>query len=243
MGRSFGDITLYIPTPYSNETPQYLEETSIHNFVSDLYVRKMHGYKPPNATRICIQPGYFGIWNHTWKNGSIFSIACEFLRNKYESLDNHGKYLYVLDIIQEAMIQLSEEYNWDKTVFEHAYQEVIRCDFVFSLDFPKKMSRDRRRHANIRVEKTETVTFAYAIIETDSSVRKIKLFEKRNNYWYDCVYRLAQYSKWMDSDRFGIFFSKGLIEIFYSIAEEKVYLLQSGTPVHEIEFTKLFFQI
>ena len=243
MGRPFSDITLYIPTPYSNETPQYWEETSLHNFVSDLYVVKMHRYKPPKATRVCIQPGYFGIWEHTWKNGSIFSIACEFLRNKYESLDKRGKYRYILGMIQEAMIQLSNEHQWDKSVFERAYQEVIDCDFIFSIDFPKKMSRDRSRHANIRVEKTETLTFAYVIIETASSIKKIKLFEKRNNYWYDCVYPLAQHSKWIDLDKFGISFSKGGVEAFYSMEEDKVHLLQLGVPVHEIEFTKLFYQI
>jgi len=27
MGRPFGDITLYAPTPYSNDSPQYWEET------------------------------------------------------------------------------------------------------------------------------------------------------------------------------------------------------------------------
>jgi hypothetical protein len=242
MGRPFSDITLYIPTPYSKETPQYLEETSLHNFVSDLYVVKMHGYKPPRATRICIQPGYFGIWDRTWKNGSIFSIACEFLRDRYESLDKQGKYRYILDIIQEAMIQLSNEHHWDNSIFERAYQEVIDCDFIFSIDFPTKMSRDRRKDANIRIQKTETRTFAYAIIKTASSTMKIKLFEKRNNYWYDCIYPLARHSKWIDSDKFGIFFSKGMVETFYSIEEDKVYLLQSGVPVHEIEFAKLFFQ-
>ncbi|WP_315815077.1 hypothetical protein [Paraflavitalea speifideaquila] len=41
MGRPFDDITLYLPTPYANSTPEYWEETSLHNYISDLYVRKM----------------------------------------------------------------------------------------------------------------------------------------------------------------------------------------------------------
>lgn len=240
MGRPFGDITLYIPTPYSNESPQYWEETSLHNFISDLYVKKLGGYKPPNATRVTIQPEYFGIWEHSWKIGSIFAIACEFIRDKYESLDRHGKYKYILDLIQEAMVQLSDEYNWDKTVFEIAYKEMIECDFVFSIDYPSKMSRDKRMSANLQVEKTETKTFAYAIIRNDSSSKKIKLFEKRNSYWYDCVYPLAQHAKWIDSNRFGISYKKGLIEISYSILEDTVVLTQSGTSVQEVEFSKFF---
>ena len=240
MGRPFGDITLYAPTPYSNDSPQYWEETSLHSYISDLYVRNMRGYKPPNATRICIQPGFYGIWDRTWKNGSIFSIACEFSHDKYESLNTHGKYRYTLDIIQEAMIQLSQEYNWDKSVFQNAYQEILTSNFVFSIDYPKKMSRDKRKLANLRVEKTETMTFAYVIIENDKSIKKIKLFEKRNSYWYDCVYTLVQHSKWLDSNKFGIFYSKAPLEIFYSIDEERVFLLQSGAPVKEIEFSRFF---
>ncbi len=240
MGRPFGDITLYIPTPYSNESPEYWEERSLYNFISDLYVRKMNGYKPPKATRVCIQPAYFGIWDRTWKNGSIFSIACEFVRDRYETLDKHGKYHYILDMIQEAMTKLSDEHNWDRIVFENAYQELIKCDFLFAIDYPKKMSRDGCKQANLRVEKTETTTFAYALIEAGGSTKKIKLFEKRNSFWYDCIYPLAQHSKWIDLNRFGIFYSKGLIEISYSLADEKVLLLQSGTPVQTIEFSKFF---
>jgi hypothetical protein len=240
MSRPFDDITLYIPTPYPNTSPEYWEETSLHNFVSDLYVQKMNGYKPPNSTRVCIQPVYHGIWDRTWKNGSIFSIACEFLRDKYESLERQGKYRYILDIIQGAMVQLSDEYNWDKAIFEKAYRNVLACDFIFSIDYPQKRSKDQRKQANLRVEKNEATTFAYAIIETGSSKLKIKLFEKKNSWWYDCVYRLSQRGKWMDSDEFGIYYSKGLIEIYYSIKEERVHLLQSGKKVQEIEFSKFF---
>src|ERR1700743_1973376 len=142
MGRPFSDISLYIPTLYSNKTPEYWEETSLFNFVSDLYVQKMYGYKPPHASRITVQPAYYGTWDRTWKNGSIFHIACEFIRDKFESLDKSGKYRYILDIIQEATTKLSDEYNWDKTVFENAYREILQNDFVFSIDYPSKTSKD-----------------------------------------------------------------------------------------------------
>ena len=80
-------------------------------------MQKMRGYKPPHTTRVCIQPEYFKIWDRTWKNGSIALIAIGFIRDKYESLDKHGKYRYILDIIQIAMLQLSDECNWDKSIY------------------------------------------------------------------------------------------------------------------------------
>ena len=126
MGRPFSDITLYTPTPYAIGTPEYWEDTSLINFVSDLYVQKMNGYKPPKTTRITIQPFYYGIWDRTWKNGSIVAIASYYRYDEYAALDKKGKYKYILDIIQVSTLQLSEEYHWDKIVFENAYKEVNR---------------------------------------------------------------------------------------------------------------------
>src|ERR1044072_9014044 len=121
MGAPFSDITLYTPTPYAVGTPEYLEETSLINFVSDLYVHEMNGYKPPKTSRITIQPAYHDIWNRTWKNGSIIHIAPFFSLDHYTRLDRKRKYKYTLDLIQSATLPLSEEYGWDKTVFENAY--------------------------------------------------------------------------------------------------------------------------
>lgn len=241
MGRPFEDITLYVPTPYARDNPKYWEETSLHNYMGDLYVRKMKGYKPPNAARVTIQPAYFGIWQHTWKNGSIFSVAVEFRRDDYELMDRRAKCRYILDMIQDAMIQLCNEHGWDRSIFERVYEEIIFCNFEFVIDYPIKGSRDRMKHANLHVEKSATTTFAFAIIEVGDLSKKIKLFEKRNSYWYDCIYKLARYAKWLDSNKFGISYSKGLLEAYYSLTEDKVFLLESGVPVHKIEFSKFFY--
>src|SRR3954463_16326363 len=111
MSTPFSDITLYAETQYANYTPEYLEESALQNYISDLYISKMHGYKPPNTTRVSINPSYYKIWNRTWTNGSIKFIAPEFIYEKYLNLDKRGKYHYFLDIIHTSMIQLSEEYK------------------------------------------------------------------------------------------------------------------------------------
>src|SRR4051812_3443242 len=110
MGTPFSDITLYTPSPHEVGTPEYWEETCLQNFVSDLYVQKMNGYKPPKTTRITIQPAFQEAWNRTWKNGSIVDIAPYYNYNEYASLDKKGKYKYILDLIQRATLQLSKEY-------------------------------------------------------------------------------------------------------------------------------------
>lgn len=240
MGAPFSDITLYTPTPFHPGTPEYISEKSLLNFVSDLYVQHMNGYKPPKTSRITIQPAYHKIWNRTWKNGSIVTIAPFFSHDDFSVLDKPGKYKYILDVIQDATIQLSEEYQWDSTVFENAYQKCLGCDFQFKIDYPPKQSRDRKKTGSFTILKTETVTSAYVNIHMDGSIITKKLFDKKNSWWYDCTYYLARYNKWFDTDRFGIGFGKDKIEIWYSIKKNRVELFENGQPVTGINFKNYF---
>jgi hypothetical protein len=221
MGTTFSDITLYIPTPHPVGSPDYITDTSLQNFVSDLYVQKMYGYKPPKISRITIQPEYHDDWKQTWRNGSIVAIAPYFSYKKYAEFEKAEKYRYILDLIQEATLQLSDEYKWEKLVFEKAYKEVIESNFAFKIDYPSKKSKDKGKAANLFIEKTETITSVNINLETSGSNYKIKLFEKRNMWWYDCTYLLARHSKWFDENRFGIYYQKGEIVIWYSLEKTK----------------------
>jgi len=240
MGSPFSDITLYTQIPHSVGTPEYWEETSLQNFVSDLYVQKMYRYKPPKASRVTIQTAYHNIWKKTWKIGSIISIAGYYSYDDFKVLNKKGKYHYILDLIQNSMLKLSEEYKWDRTVFEKAYKEVIESDFKFKIDYPVKKSRDKKKAAKLSIEKTETKTSVYADISANGSTHKVKLFDKENMWWYDCVYKLSQYNKWFDKDRFGISYGKGMIDIWYSIDQNEVATFENGNTVKEIDFKKFF---
>lgn len=222
MGAPFSDITLFTPTPYKNNTPEYWEDTSLKNYVSDLYVQKMNGYKPPKTTRITIQPAYHGIWDRTWKNGSIISIAPFYCHEEYVLLDKKSKYKYILDVIQIATLQLSEEYNWDKSVFEKAYKEIIESDFQFKVEYPAKISRDKRKIGQVIIEKTEYVTTLNLLFKLNGEIRKIKLFENRNWFWYDVAYEIAKNSKWLDNDTFGVFSKKTDKYGYYSLVDDVI---------------------
>ena len=240
MGTPFSDITLYNPTPFKVGTAEYIEYASLNNFVSDLYVQKMYGYKPANTSRITIQPAYHDIWKRTWKNGSIVAIAPFYSHDEYASLERYGKYKYILDLIQVATIQLSEEYQWDKTVFERAYKEVLDNDFKFRIFYPAKLSKDKKKSATLSIEKTETLSTVYVTIDVNGSGIKSKLFEKNNTWWYDCVYLLARHNKWQNADKFGISYPKSKIEIWYSIENNEVAFFENGNQVKEIDFSKYF---
>ena len=236
----FSDITLYTPTPHKVGTPEYWAETSLRNFISDLYVSKMNGYKPPGATRITIQPSFHGNWLKPAKIGSIVSTSPYYNFDDYERRDRNGKYKYVLDLIQTATLQASDEFNWDKSVFENAYNEVIAANFKFQKDYPSKLARDKKKLASLSIEKTETVTFLYVSVKGSNLAIKKKLFEKKNSWWYDCTYMLAKHGKWFDTDRFGIAYRKNHIVAWYSIIEDKVVLIENGREVEQINFRKHF---
>lgn len=240
MGAPFTDITIYSQTPYTIGTPEYLEETSLINFVSDLYVQNMNGYKPAKTSRITIQPAYHDIWNRTWKTGSIVAIAPFFSHDEFSSLDKQGKYNYILNLIQTATTQLSEEYDWDRTVFENTYKKTLDSNFQFRIEYPSKQSRDRKKIGTFFISKTETVTSAYVNININGSTTTKKLFDKENSWWYDCVYYLARHNKWFDNDRFGVVFGKDKINVWYSLEKNTVELYDDGQTVNEINFRKYF---
>jgi hypothetical protein len=200
----------------------------------------MNGYKPPKTSRITIQPAYHDIWNRTWKTGSIVAIAPYFSHDEFSSLDKSEKHKYILDLIQTATTQLSDEYQWDRKVFENAYKKTLDSNFNFRIEYPTKQSKDRKKSAAFVVAKTETITSAYVDININGINTTIKLFDKRNSWWYDCVYYLARHNKWFDNDRFGIAYGKSKIDIWYSISENSVDLYDDGQKVKEIDFRKYF---
>ena len=202
MGPHFSDISLYLPTPHTVGTPEYYEQVSLENFVSDLYVLKMNGYKPPNTSRITIQPAFHDSRNQSWKTGSIIAIAPYFNYDEYGALDKKRKYKHILDLIQSATIPLSDEYGWDKTIFDNAYKQVLESDFKFKIAYPTKQSKDKKKAANLIIEKTETITSVYVNIERNGSSSIHKLFDKKNAWWYNCTYILARHNKWFDTDKF-----------------------------------------
>ena len=240
MGAPFSDITIYSQTPHTAGTPEYWEEVSLINFVSDLYVQNMNGYKPPKTSRITIQPAYHNSWNRTWKNGSIVAIAPFFSHDEFSLRDKYGKYKYILDLIQTATTQLSDEYQWNKEVFENAYNKTLGGNFKFRIEYPSKLSKDRKKSGVLVIEKTETITSAYVNVDINGIITTKKLFDKKNSWWYDCVYYLARHNKWFDNNRFGIGFRKGKIDIWYSIDKNVVELYDSGQQVTEIDFRKHF---
>ena len=241
MGRPFSDITIYYPIPHKTGTAEYWEDRSLLNFICDLYVQCMNGYNPPKTTRITIQPAYHEIWNSTWKNGSIVAIAPFFSYDEYSSLSKSGKYKYILGLIQTATMELSDEYQWEKQVFEKAYNKILSTDFSFRIETPAKQSRDRKKKGVFVITKNETITSAYVEISFDGQIITRKLFDKENGWCHDSIYPLAKKNRWFDNNRFGVGVENGKIAAWYSVNENLVELFDSGKQVTEINIKRFSF--
>jgi hypothetical protein len=241
VGFPFTDITLYATTGYMVGTPEFIAETAVRNYICDLYLQKMNGYKPPKTSRISIQPDYHGRWERPWKYGSIANTSPYFNYDEYVAMDKTSKYRYLLEIIQQSTLLLCDEYNWDKSIFENAYRQVQSAHFKFRIDCPAKQSRDRKKSGMLVIEKSEMITSVWININVEGQMIVKKLFDKQNSWCYDCVYLLARYNKWLDVDRFGIAFQKGRIEAWYSLSEDKVALIEHGIQVDKIDFRRHFF--
>lgn len=241
MSTPFRDITIYAPTTTVVGTPQYQEEIAAINYICDLYVQHMDGYKPPKTTRITIQPAFHDTWKRTRKIGSVVAVAPYFNYDEFSSLDKVGKYRYILELIQTSVRQLSEEYQWDIKVFEAAYRKTIDSRFIYRLEHPPKKSKDRHMSGWLVVEKTESLTTASVYIQIGDRVVTRKLLDKKNWWCHDKIYVLAKYCKWMDSDLFGISYEKWNIKVLYSVDKGEVLYYERGKSVPFINFEQYYF--
>ncbi|CAN5768320.1 hypothetical protein BH10BAC2_BH10BAC2_31180 [soil metagenome] len=115
-----------------------------------------------------------------------------------------------------------------KMVFENAYNEILKNDFKFKIDYPSKFSKDRKKTANISLEKTTTTTTVFVQLSVDGNSYSVKLFDKKNWWMFDSVYVLVKGNKWFDNDRFCLSYKPSRWNVWCSVKESKVYFELNG---------------
>ena len=219
------DITLYehATTCFPNGELGRRDFRYLANYISDLYVRCLHNYKPPKTSRVSIHLSPDNQSQRSFKFGSIAIIDQYFSAEQYSGLSEDIKAIYVLDFIQNVMLHLSQIYEWETAVFENAYQEVIARNLKFCFEYPFKTSRDRKKRAQLIIEKTQSITTVFAHIESIDNISKVKLLEHPNRWWYDPAYAVVKHGTWLDNNRFGIVNSPNS-KVWYSLQDEKVFI-------------------
>ncbi|WP_114937216.1 hypothetical protein [Mucilaginibacter endophyticus] len=198
MGYGFYDITLYRQSENSNNK----DFTIRNNLISDLYIDFLNGYKPPGTTRISADigteddvRGYFG---------SILRVDVYLNEEEYQLSPANKKDQIILETIHRIAILCAEKYEWDKVVFEQAYNKVIESGFIYTKELKKKLSTDKKHKASLLLEKdgsctTISVNFYNFKGEFLKSVKLLKSFHHEMHY----KKALTNY-KWFNNLDFGI---------------------------------------
>ena len=116
-------------------------------------------------------------------------------------------------------MEIADIYDWDKDVFNNAYNHILESDFKFEKYYPEKKSKDRKHIGQIVLIKTEEKsTLSVSIRTGDLKIREI-LLEKNNWYWFDSTYNFAKSCKWLDNSSFGL--TKNEKNCYFSIENNK----------------------
>jgi hypothetical protein len=212
------DITVYC----DEEKEPWTEFRFEVNYISDFYHNRLDGYKPPKTARICLQLRDKAVFEKPNYFGAICSYEITFDLNKYKAIaDKLDRYKFMLDLIHKAIIEMSDILKWDKGVFIKSYNSIIRDNFQFIKEYPTKTSRDKKNFGQVTIEKTEKVTVLKLKIKNGQTL-ETKLLEKKNWYWFDSGYEMADKMKWIDKDNFGYKSKKGERELYFSLVDKSV---------------------
>lgn len=221
MGRPLHDITIYYHGTLIKNTPEDQEFHRTLNYISDFYHNSLDGYKPPKTSRITLHVGP----NISLAGPRYFGAICIydkiFNEEEYLSLSKHGKYKYILDLLHFAVLELSETYGWDKSVFINSYNHIMASQFKFERFYPSKTSRDKKSTGQVLLTKSVDQSILSIQIQSGGKTINKILFEKKNWFWDDMIYEYSKTCKWLDNTKFGI--KDYHRQCYYSMQDDNVF--------------------
>lgn len=219
MGAPLYDIAIYYDGNVIKDAPDDWDFRKTVNYIADFYHDRLNGYKPKKTGRICIHLGPAKNWDAPNYSGAVCSYDNIINENKYLSLSKKEKYRYILDLLHSTVTEIADTYNWDRSVFNDAYNHILESDFTFEKHYPEKRSKDKKHQGQVILTKTEDRSTLSVLIKSGDITKREILLEKRNWYWYDSTYALAKNAKWLDNSSFGLY-KKGK-NCYFSIAKNK----------------------
>ena len=221
MGRPLSDITIYYYGHLIKKTPEGSEFKKTVNFISDFYHNFLEGYKPPKTSRITLHVGPTISLAGPRYLGAICIYNKIFNEEEYLSLSKHGRYKYILDLLHFAVLELSETYGWDKSVFIKSYNHIIASQFKFERVYPKKTSRDKKSTGQVLLTKNVNQSILSIQIQSGGKTINKILIEKKNWFWDDMIYEYSKTCKWLDNTKFGINYYHR--QCYYSMQDDTVF--------------------
>ncbi|MBX2970150.1 MAG: hypothetical protein KF803_12335 [Cyclobacteriaceae bacterium] len=202
--RRLSDISIYY---YGTEIPMPPEQWTFRyefNFVADLYLTKLDGYKPPKTSAIRIQFNNRKVYSKPTFIGSICIYDTEFNDNGFITLNKEKRLLKILEILHNSIIEIGDFEKWDNRIFLNAYNEILKCNFQYEVPFKPILSRNKKISAQPKIIKTTERSILYVLIKSQNDTKEFKLIDKRNTYPLDPIKIIAKTCKWINTDTFGV---------------------------------------
>jgi hypothetical protein len=172
------------------------------NYICDYYHQMLFGYNPPSTKKISIIIGAVKNVEEPYYYNCMCNIARSFDEEAFSNLPQGEKHRFLLTLVHNCCLELIEKFRWQKAPFEKAYDEILKRNLLFVIDYPEKQSRDKKKTAHLQVCKTEDVSTLQLIVSLNGETKQVMLVQKKNWFWWDSVYEMAKGGKWVDSSTF-----------------------------------------
>ena len=163
-----------------------------------------------------------------FKFEGIYAYQTSIDIDKFKELDEQSKRKELLDLVNESLTSLANEFGWHIEAIKDAYEKSIEenYQFVYHSDF--KLNRSRKLKGRIRINLDKRLTtFTSEIIDLEtSSLSEIELLqtEQGNFAWWRSI---RDYG-WMDNQNFGLKLMKG--ELWLTVNTSTLDLTETFKP-------------
>jgi hypothetical protein len=223
LGRDMAKIT-DINIEYSGQkipqTPTDRKFRKLANFVTDLYLQYLDGYKPLKVSKIVLDlrlkevnadftPFHFG---------SICTIHNGIDEEKYHSQSDKENLYYLLSLFQSSILKASKKENWDVAPFNKAYDKIVENDFHFLIHLPEEKSKSGIIAIPFIEKDLERTFLKVRFGGPDES--SVTLVDKRNTNIFDSIYILSKSLKWFDKNSFGFQIKDLNVKVCHSLSDK-----------------------
>lgn len=213
MSHKLQDITLYYPDSGTSEVKKRFAGKS--HVITDLYVHFLGSYKPPNTSRISVTLGEdYDLMEYA---GSILTMYhSPFDADTFWKLSEKEQNQQILDIAHDVTKRCCEKFNWDRDIFETAYQKVLELDFRYEIELKHKLSPNRKNKACLTIEKNGKCAIISALFMNSQGdrINKIELFRlPQHEMFYGAIIKK---NKWFGS-QFGVSVREGELQILANL--------------------------
>lgn len=195
-------------------------------FISKLYSRFISDVKIENLRKIAIQLVNSPDAAHIIPTSKLIKVCLIYWYFDWQNYENEtsetNRYKILLDLILDALLEISEKFNWPKEAFKNAYSEVTKSEFKNEyVLLPPKLSNDRRYSASLVVVRDKEYSSIFIELIDKKHVGKLKKIELiRLSFYEDDLSNITKSLKWINNEEIIISNKAAEINFKFSVQND-----------------------